>query len=323
MKQSRGIIMEIKLNRIVLMTSEGEFMEITRPREEVHVGQEIQYNPPGKRRAFVPAAFLAAAAAALILFMFISNFTGFTPVPEDPAYGYLALDINPSVELSFNAELEITEARGINREGRTLLEGLNPGDDLFTSLEYLLQRALELSYLTPDHAENLLMLTLVNPHGFSVSEEQLENLVQEQLSAENIPGFVGVYEIGLEVREQALEQKISIGRYLLQEIFKDKGEAARQITADMSLREIVEEAGGTLPGQFNPVEKIPERVEPDPSTPSVDLPGDGEKPPVDEVPPEVEEKDGQETPPPPVPETKPDEDAEDAPPVDIPVKVRD
>jgi len=267
---------------------------------------------------------MAAAAAVLILFIFISDFTGFTPFKEDPAYGYIAMDINPSVELAFNSELEITEVRGINPEGGMLLEGLKPGDNLFTSLEYLLQRAVELSYLTPDHDQNFLMLTLVNPYGFSVSEAQLENLVQQNLSDRNIPGFVGIYKTGMDAREKALGQKISLNRYLLQEILKDKGETARQITADMSLREIVEEAGGTLPKQFNPAEKRPERVKPDPSTPSVDLPG--EKPPVDKMPPEVQAEGEQEGPPLPVPELKPDEDAEeieDVPPVEIPVRMRD
>ena len=321
MENTKGMVIEIKAQKVVLLTPDGQFIEVPRPTREIRCGQEIGYSLPQKRRFFMPAAVMAAAAAVLILFIFISDFPGFTPFKEDPAYGYIAMDINPSVELAFNSELEITEVRGINPEGGMLLEGLKPGDNLFTSLEYLLQRAVELSYLTPDHAQNFLMLTLVNPHGFSVSEDQLENLAQEKLSAENIPGFVGVYEIGLDVREKALGQKISLNRYLLQEIFNDKGEAALQITDYMPLRDIIEEAGGTLPGQFNPVEKSPERVKPDPSTPSVDLPG--EKPPVDEVPPEMEEENDQEAPPPPVPEIKPDEDAEDIPPVDIPGRVRD
>ena len=324
MENTKGMVIEIKAQKVVLLTPDGQFLEVPRPTGEVHCGQEIEYSLPEKKRFFMPAALMAAAAAVLILFMFISDFTGYTPFKEDPAYGYIAMDINPSVELAFNSELEITGVRGINPEGGMLLEGLKPGDNLFTSLEYLLQRAVELSYLTPDHAQNFLMLTLVNPYGFSVSEAQLENLVQQNLSDRNIPGFVGIYKTGMDAREKALGQKISLNRYLLQEILKDKGETARQITADMSLREIVEEAGGTLPKQFNPAEKRPERVKPDPSTPSVDLPG--EKPPVDKMPPEVQAEGEQEGPPLPVPELKPDEDAEeieDVPPVEIPVRMRD
>ena len=324
MENTKGMVIEIKAQKIVLLTSDGQFLEVPRPTGEVHCGQEIEYSLPQKKRFFMPASLMAAAAAVLILFMFISDFTGYTPFKEDPAYGYIAMDINPSVELAFNSELEITEVRGINPEGRILLEGLNQGDDLFTSLEYLLQRAVEMSYLTPDHAQNFLMLTLVNPYGFSVSEAQLENLVQQNLSERNIPGFVGIYKTGMDARGKALGQKISLNRFLLQEALKDRGAAAQKIPADIPLWEIFKETDGFLPEPFNPVEIRPERIEPDPPTPSVELPG--EKPPVDKMPPEVQEEGEQEGPPPPVPELKPDEEAEEiegVPPVEIPVRMRD
>lgn len=320
MEHTKGMVIEIKFQKAVLLTPEGQFLEVPRPAGEIQCGQEIPYSLPRKRRAFIPAALMTAAAAVFILFMFISEFTGYMPFKEVPAYGYIAMDINPSVELAFNDALEVTEFQGFNQEGRILLEGLDTGDNLFTSLEYLLQRAVELSYLTPDHAQNLLMLTLVNPHGFSVSEEQLENLVQQTLSAHRIPGLVGIYEAGLEKRQNALGQKVSLNRFLLEEALKEKGETARQKIAEMPLGKIIE---GTeeinLPEHFKPLNTRPDIIQPGPSTPPENLPR--ENPPAGKIPPEVEdEKDNETNLSLPVPDINSDEDYEDIPPIDIPLR---
>ncbi|MDO9574044.1 MAG: anti-sigma factor domain-containing protein [Candidatus Contubernalis sp.] len=261
MKKPTGMVLEISSQTVVLLTQDGQFLEVPRPKGNICPGEEIPYSFPQKRNA----ALLAAAAAVIIFFMFSSPYFGFPTADKNPAYGYIALDINPSIELSFNSSLEVMEFQGFNPEGEKLLEGLKTGENLFSSLEYLLGRAAEMNYLNQESDHNLIMLTLVNPYESPVSLDELESQVQETLTNHDISGLVKAYETDLEERQRAQWENVSLNSRMQEEL--EHKDSDLPINPHLPFTEDSNEVQ-----KKNPEEKIPPVEIPENNKPEIDIP---------------------------------------------------
>lgn len=217
-KVQRGIVLEVNKNHIILLTPAGDCLKVRHPGGNIRRGAEIGYSTSTPTWPKVVATAACLTAAALILIAIIPAAFPLTDMfdRDSSVQGYLVLDINPSLELSFNAELEVTAFHPLNEDAVLLLEGLEVGTYLFDIVGLLLERSVELNFLNPDE-RNLILIALVQIEKTNISPQLLADLIEKKLSTYGISGDVGIFETSSTDRNEALETGISLNRHLLLE----------------------------------------------------------------------------------------------------------
>ncbi len=156
----KGVVVEIApKNKVIIMTSEGEFIRIPL-KKHVHVGQEIRYTPRKTRFNVLQAGLVATLFLALI---------GTWPVltgrlvPGGAAAYVMTVDVNPSFELQISAENRVLAVEGLNRDGRQVAAKLAVvGDDLRSALRKLAVRLQKDGYLGSGQKQILVTMAGLN-----------------------------------------------------------------------------------------------------------------------------------------------------------------
>ncbi len=234
-KTQQGIVLEVYKKHVIVMTPDGDCHKVAHPGGHIKRGEEISL--PSKAPVWTKTAVSAAclAVAALILIAILPTAGLFTVVSdgedvsiilgsEDPVQGYLALDINPSLELSFNEDLEVMGLHPFNGDAVLLLEGIEKGACVYETLELLVVRSVDLGYLEPTTEENLVLVSLVPIESTEISAQILADLIEEKLAYYEIPGTVGISRASEQDHSKAEEKGISLNRHLLLEALHRQGE---------------------------------------------------------------------------------------------------
>jgi hypothetical protein len=196
MRKAQGIVLEISKKHIILLTPEGDYRKVPHPGGDIRRGEELNLSLPPARPKAVGALALLAAAALILIAIIPAGIPLTTDLPVDgsPEPGYLVLDINPGLELTFNEDHEVTAFYPLNDDAVLLLEGVDVGGGLFSTLDLLLERSAELGFLDPDDSDNLVLITLVQTGEADISLELLADNVEQKLSQIGIAGSVGLFE---------------------------------------------------------------------------------------------------------------------------------
>jgi hypothetical protein len=217
---STGIIMEIEGRFTYVFTNDCQLIRV-RKNSSHFVGQQIAIKnsdrTAGDRlsQAFarIPAKGYALAAAAAVVIIIAAVLLATSPWQGNPAVTYMSVDINPSVELALDAEHRVVETRPLNPEAKTLLEHV--------SLDGLLyNKAIEAWVRTvrdvmPDKLDQVLISVLLDQTDDKFKASLMEmNGYQSSGELTGLDVWV-LYSDDLEIRKQAVENNLSIGRQLL------------------------------------------------------------------------------------------------------------
>lgn len=238
----KGMVMETKGRRVLLLTDEGEFrwQAVPRGRPLPRVG-EIIPAPPIARQGF-PFAWNYAAAAAVILFLLTCSL--WASVSAAPA-AMLALDINPSVELYLNGAGRVARVEALNPEGAAVASaGELLGRDPYAAVEAVVSRAISLGYLAAG-GENVILTTVVElkpGRSPALDTARLEQAVDIALAAADRTAFVGVEKTGAQVASQARQLGVSVNKLVA-------SQKARSAGLELPIEELRREAVGQAMGK--------------------------------------------------------------------------
>lgn len=134
----KGVLLEKKGRQGIFVTQEGAFVR-GRHRDKA-IGEEFEI----QRVTTSYKTYVAVAVVALMLII------GFGPlgVYADP-YGYIELDINPSVELAYNRSMKVIKVSPLNDDGKVLLDEIDvrlKGIALDKAVDILLEHAKIMNY---------------------------------------------------------------------------------------------------------------------------------------------------------------------------------
>lgn len=134
----KGVLLEKKGNHGIFITDDGEFVK--GKHRDKGIGEEFEI----ERQAINYRKYVAVAVVVLMLII------GFGPLGAyaDP-YGFLELDINPSVELAYNRSMKIIKVSPLNDDGKALLDSIDvslKGNTLDKAVDILLENAKILNY---------------------------------------------------------------------------------------------------------------------------------------------------------------------------------
>lgn len=154
----------------------------------------------------------------------------------------LAIDINPSLEINLDSDLNFVSATGLNTEAKALLTKaqLTPGQSLADVMSKIISLSKDHLYLTND-IDNLVLATLVQNElkdkGVSTESNALEHLEPEitlvdlvteieativlTLEEKEIPAQVGVRKGGVDEWEQAKSELVSLNKQYIKDLLAE------------------------------------------------------------------------------------------------------
>ncbi|MDA8442469.1 MAG: anti-sigma factor domain-containing protein [Peptococcaceae bacterium] len=217
MAKIKGVVAQIEKNNFILITPQGEFVKARAAGRKPNLGQEIE----GEH--FAPAwRKLALAAAAVLLIGLMLPFYPLLTASAQPA-AYVSLDINPSVELGVNKQGSVIEVKAFNQAGKALLDG--PGvaqTNVYQAVQNLVSKAIQAGYIQQS-ASNLLVISYTGDGSYKFNQQELNNLVNNLVTAAKLQVQVLVTPTTLAEHKQALAQQMSQGQYALVQAAKVKG----------------------------------------------------------------------------------------------------
>ncbi|MGE7876822.1 anti-sigma factor domain-containing protein [Peribacillus muralis] len=213
----KGVILSVNKRFVTLLTPEGEFLKTKRGERVYEVGEEITFSPVEHKTAFTILSFqstfrkkavLSIATTFLILFSILpSYFTGHVSA-------YMTIDVNPSIELELDDQLEVLKLTGLNEDGMLVIGQLTnwKGKGIKTVTNRIVETTKELGYLK-GKKQIVVSTTLLD------KDKNLDNHLKEEIKEiseqDNVSNTkMKVIQATKSDREQAKAQGISTGKYV-------------------------------------------------------------------------------------------------------------
>lgn len=279
-----GIVYDIQNNKAVVFTSESEFI-IVRRRKDMNIGQQVSfenreiYNP--KRTLLLNAVAVACSAAVFIMTFLYFRF--FISGNSGNVYGYIGVDINPSVEFEIKGDYRVLKMRSLNREGEQLAQEMDVKDKkIEDAVSELVIKSIDMGFIGPnDNRAVLISGALKEVKGKSSSENgeeetQLYRLlsnIKNNLDNDRIDGHIIL--IDSEERKHALEKNISMGKYgLYLKAEKLRAGINFEDIYDMSVSEMIDKLNKDEPHRSADVSnpQTPALSTPKPEMPTPEMP---------------------------------------------------
>lgn len=235
-----GIVYEIRKDKAVVLTQNSNFIMIRR-REDIFLGQQIAFDDKDiyrlRKRHYKNVSICAGLAAVCVL---IFVFLRVMPRNAD-IYGYVAVDINPSMEFCINKDFEVLEAVAFNDDAAKLIKDIEVSRrSIETVILEIIKVSKKYGYIKAEEkAEILISASLKDANketgasdgsGSSKIDKLLDGI--ESVIEGKDRNIVGnMLKLTFEEREVAHKYDISMGKYHLFLKSKEQGN-------DISIEEI-------------------------------------------------------------------------------------
>ncbi|MFJ7508215.1 anti-sigma factor domain-containing protein [Peribacillus simplex] len=221
----KGVILSVNKRFVTLLTPEGEFLKTKRQERVYEVGEEITFAPAKQKftlafsnfhSSFKKTAVLSIASTFLILFSILpSYFSG-------PVSAYMTIDVNPSIELELDNDLEVLKLTGLNEDGKLVIGQLRDweGKDIKIVTNRIVETTKQLGYLK-GNKQIVVSTTLLKKN--KELDKNLKEEIKEISKQDNVSNTkMKVIQATKSDRKQAREQGISTGKYLEKKLNEDK-----------------------------------------------------------------------------------------------------
>ncbi|KON68273.1 hypothetical protein AKG34_05250 [Peribacillus butanolivorans] len=221
----KGVILSINKRFVTLLTPEGEFLKTKRQERTYEVGEEITFSPfkpkvtlsfSSFHLSFKKKAVLSVAAALLILFSVLPSYS------SEHVSAYMTIDVNPSIELELNDQLEVLKLTSLNEDGKLVIDKLTnwKGKEVKTVTNRIVETTKKLGYLK-GNKQIVVSTTLLD------KDKKLDKNLKEEIKEISEQGNVSqtkmkVIQATKTDRKQARKQGISTGKYVEKKLNEDK-----------------------------------------------------------------------------------------------------
>jgi len=215
----RGLVTKINKDCCIVVTNEGIYEKVPVTLEEVQVGAEITYRSPIAKRTI---KILLLAASFMVLFL---SYNLFHQASLKNAMAVVSLDINPSLEMSVNKDLNVIAVKCFNDDAANLLKEENiEGKNLYDALTAIVKKAIELNYIKNDQ-ENLIISTVTSSEADEgyINQEKIRQSLENTVASDGLSGKVQIYSVTDEFRSAAENKGLSPGQFLIYEQLKKMG----------------------------------------------------------------------------------------------------
>ncbi|WP_085522847.1 anti-sigma-I factor RsgI family protein [Tuberibacillus sp. Marseille-P3662] len=231
---SRGVLLEKKGRRGVILTHDGTFESIRlRKPEHVIIGQTIQPAHVMNRRMNSIKKIFPAVAACLSLIIALLLF--FKPLQSNAVAAYISFDLNPSIEAGVNEDMRIVTVKAVNHDAKTIIGDSTDYKDMSLKafMDQLVENVKQKDYVKQ---QSNIVVTAALTDDINQDKKQrylktissVVNKTKQQL--ENMPTDAFKFvKTTMAIRNKAKQKGMSAGKYLT---FLDAKKQNRQLTLE-------------------------------------------------------------------------------------------
>jgi hypothetical protein len=207
--------------KIVLLTEKGTFKNVPRPTSTSEIpliGQMYTYTE--KKKGNYSFFKYGSAAAALFLVILTSFIFPFGGSAEEALI--VTIDVNPSIELMADENLQVIHAEGLNEDGRKLLSSLQLEDELYSVIDQIVDETINQGFVA---IEGALIATSV----VSIQEDleevtpRVKKVIEASLEEHDATAEIDLGNDNHELYEEAKQSNLSINYYKKYKRLKDSG----------------------------------------------------------------------------------------------------
>ncbi len=222
MERHEGLVVGLGKGLAVVLTPDGQFRRV-RAQADWQLGAEVRLDHVVTLPRRQPRALTWVAAAAILLAMLLPGALSVrTLVGQGALAAYVAVDINPSLELQVSAAGKVLDTSAVNDDAAQLMQELNlRGLLLDQAMRQITEKAIAAGYLTQT-GDNMVLITVTSSAadgsvsaGVTQRVQASEQAVQAVLTQHQLPNAVETLTAPAEVRTTAKSQGLSTGKLLV------------------------------------------------------------------------------------------------------------
>ncbi len=209
--------MQITSREITVLTPDGEFIKMNKERKDYQLGEEIPIEVHESRSRRLKGSWkLKILVSGLVATLLVV--LSFIPIllSNSKVSAYVSMDVNSSVELGITEELKVVEVKGINLEGKQIIEKLE--DWKGQNMENVISEIVSLNE-TAGHFRansNLLFSTVLMEKDQQLDQSLQKGLkdVENMIQQKNHSVKIELKKATVKDRTEAENKGISTGTYL-------------------------------------------------------------------------------------------------------------
>jgi hypothetical protein len=222
----RGLVVKISDGYCIILTGKGTYEKIPVPPQGARVGAEVSYS----YQAVSSPIFKPMMLVASFLLLFVC-YALFNQSSLPVAVAYVSLDINPSLELSVDKNLDVIDVKCFNVDAASLIQQERlQGKNLYDALGVVVAQAIAKNYIKTGQ-ENLIVST-VTPSGASpssagpsrIDQQSVQQFLEKSINQGGLTGEARTYSATGEFRSEAESNGLSPGKYLIYEQLIETGD---------------------------------------------------------------------------------------------------
>lgn len=227
----RGVIIKLKKNKATLMTQDCTFCEV-KTFKGMYEGMEICFNDGDilkKNGALINNKSVQAACFAFIIicsYLFLSFYQ-----ENIAAYAYVGIDINPSIEIVLNKKGKIIKSRGLDADGKTLLNQIDIKKmDSMDGVKKFIEKTISMGYLNKEKGNDITVYAVMekdnNGSGIELAQK-IKSAIKEEVISHNINKNINALVFDKKSKDNADKMGISITEYIKEDVKEDVKENAK------------------------------------------------------------------------------------------------
>lgn len=241
MAEFKGSILELNNKKVIVMTDKCDFITIKRT-PDMYLGQQLTFSEAKSsmrtggyiRNNITFAAGILVLALLSVLYLQVFN--------SGNAFAYIDLDINPSMEFAVDDASRVLSVKALNSEAVPLLKELELKDmPVKAAIAKVLDSSTTSGYISPGKINEVLISAALESAKNSSASDKEKTLSVILSDIESLSIKVGtedlhpkVLKVAPQVRKEAAENNISMGRY---ELYKEITKTDKDITIEKAKTE--------------------------------------------------------------------------------------
>ncbi|NLM43983.1 MAG: anti-sigma factor domain-containing protein, partial [Clostridiales bacterium] len=216
----KGVVLKIKKDRAIIMADDCSYCEI-KSFTGMYPGMEVCFREEDmlkKRKLLITNKYINAACFILLVFcsyLFLSFYQ-----ENMAAYAFVGIDINPSIEIALNRKGRIINARGLDEEGKEILEEVDVRKmDSTEGVKAIITKSIEMNYLETDNKNQITVYAVLNNKSNEDGKElieKVEKVIKEEVVAHSIDGEVKTFVSDKKIKNEADKKGISVAKYIME-----------------------------------------------------------------------------------------------------------
>ncbi len=222
---NKAIIVEVSKSHLIVLAEGGEFKKVRNTNAAYTIGQEISLPDTDHNRSIFSGLIIWKSVTAVALAIILLFFQILSPISGPGAYAYVGMNMDPSLELKINEDMQVLDIFAFNQQGKMVLEEMDDWKD--RDIEYvtdlIFETCIELGYLKTK--EEVLITTTLSEEIPVEKEKEMKQRVNEVMTKTAKKKSVEMTTIVMssKEREKSKKMKMSPGHYAIYTAAKKSG----------------------------------------------------------------------------------------------------